>query len=97
MKKLLLALSFIMLVGCEEEYDNMRKAKDDEKELAAYVPELWYASNWSKYSYKLETHLLCDKKMNIVYMYITSAPHQAGITPYYKADGHIMRCDELGK
>ena len=98
MKKLLflLATAFAFTACDLEDLDDV-KLKDASAEQIAFnshKPELWYV-NESGYKWKLNTHLICDNATNIVYLFITEHPHQAGITPYYNAKGEIMRCDEL--
>lgn len=97
MKKLLFLLATAFaFTACDLE-DLEVKARDASAELVefnSHKPELWYV-NAAGYQWKLNTHLMCDNSTNIVYLYITEHPHNAGITPYYNAKGEIMRCDEL--
>ena len=97
MKKLLflLATAFAFTACDIEDLDvKSRDATAERVRLNSYKPELWYVSDGNR-QWKLNTHLICDEKTNIVYLFITEHPHQAGITPYYNAKGEIMRCDEL--
>ena len=97
MKKLLFLLATVCaFTACDLE-DLEVKTRDASAEQIKFnsnKPELWYVSS-GDHKWKLNTHLICDEKTNIVYLYITEHPHRAGITAYYNAKGEIMRCDEL--
>jgi len=96
MKKLLFLLAAFAFTACDlEDLDvKSRDASAEQIEFNSHKPEMLYV-NASGYKRKLNTHLICDNTTNIVYLYITEHPHNAGITPYYNAKGEIMRCDEL--
>ena len=95
MKKLLFLLATVCaFTACEEEESRFRNITEEERTIDAQSPELWSSVRWNDNVCKIKTYLVCDKKTNIVYLYISDV-HQAGITAYYNAKGEIMRCDEL--